>query len=275
MARLATGFRACLEHVLGGARGSLPEAPGEAATFRFWEQWLAQQHLGLVPVTEPDRFEWAGHWIAVVRDDTHREHAVVMFGLPSGPVLDPEGATGRPFAIVAGFVVAPLGASFLREPVVPGASLAGTVAAVLIAPEAERPLVRVESARAIQGRGLEGDRYALRRGTFGRAGGTGYDLTLIEAEALERLSADAGIDLAWEDARRNVVTRGIDLAALVGRRFRVGETECLGQRLAEPCAHLERLTRPGVLRGLVHRGGLRADVLAGGTIAVGDDVVGR
>ena len=54
--------------------------------------------------------------------------------------------------------------------------------------------------------------------------------------------------------------------------FRVGEVECLGQRRCEPCAHLERLTRPGVLRGLVHRGGLRADVLSGGRIRTGDCV---
>ena len=74
------------------------------------------------------------------------------------------------------------------------------------------------------------------------------------------------------DARRNVVTRGIDLNALVGRRFRVGDVECLGQRLCEPCAHLERLTVPGTLRGLIHRGGLRADVLTDGTISVGDTI---
>jgi len=82
--------------------------------------------------------------------------------------------------------------------------------------------------------------------------------------------------LAPQEARRNVVTRGIDLAALVGRRFRVGDVECFGQRLCEPCAHLERLTaqagKPGVLRALIHKGGLRADVLADGEIGVGDAV---
>ncbi|MEA2306870.1 MAG: hypothetical protein QOH43_4150, partial [Solirubrobacteraceae bacterium] len=78
--------------------------------------------------------------------------------------------------------------------------------------------------------------------------------------------------LAPEAARRNVVTRGIDLDALVGRRFRVGEVVCAGRRPCEPCAHLERLTEPGTLRGLVHRGGLRADVLTGGTIRLGDPV---
>ena len=81
------------------------------------------------------------------------------------------------------------------------------------------------------------------------------------------------LGLAPGEARRNVVTRGIDLNALVGRRFRVGDAECVGRRLCEPCAHLQRLTHPGILRDLVHRGGLRADILEGGAIRVGDTVV--
>jgi MOSC domain-containing protein YiiM len=79
------------------------------------------------------------------------------------------------------------------------------------------------------------------------------------------------LGFAPQDARRNVVTRGIDLNALVGRRFTVGDVECIGRRLCEPCAHLERLS-PGTLRPLVHRGGLRADLLGDGTIHVGDPV---
>jgi MOSC domain-containing protein YiiM len=91
-------------------------------------------------------------------------------------------------------------------------------------------------------------------------------LTLVEAEALE------DVDLSWEAARRNVVTRGVDLNALVGRRFHVGSVECVGRRLAEPCVHLEKLARPGLLRPLVHRAGLRADILGGGTMRLGDEV---
>jgi MOSC domain-containing protein YiiM len=81
------------------------------------------------------------------------------------------------------------------------------------------------------------------------------------------------IGLPWEQARRNIVTRGIALNALVGQRFTVGTVECVGRRLAEPCAHLERLTRPGLLRPLVHRAGLRADILRDGSIATGDQIV--
>jgi MOSC domain-containing protein YiiM len=86
---------------------------------------------------------------------------------------------------------------------------------------------------------------------------------------LDRLNLPGGGTLGYTEARRNVVTRGVGLNALVGRRFRVGEAECVGQRLCEPCSHLERLTTSGALRGLIHRGGLRADVVADGEITTG------
>jgi MOSC domain-containing protein YiiM len=109
--------------------------------------------------------------------------------------------------------------------------------------------------------GMVGDRYAHSR-----------DLTLIEVEALEGLLADTGIELSPAEVRRQVLTRGIRLNGLVGERFTVGEVECVGQELCEPCNHLQGLTYPGVLHGLVHRGGLRADIVRGGRIAVGDAV---
>ena len=130
---------------------------------------------------------------------------------------------------------------------------------------------QITTARAIPGRGLDGDRYANRAGTFTpRSGrGVGYDLTLIEAEVLDELTLTDGHRLGYAEARRNIVTRGIDLNTLVGQRFRVGDVECVGRRLCEPCAHLERLTHKGVLRKLIHRGGLRADILTAGSITVG------
>jgi MOSC domain-containing protein YiiM len=138
----------------------------------------------------------------------------------------------------------------------------GRVEAIAIAPVKEAPMVVVERAVAHAGRGLEGDRYHEGRGTFSNRHALGHDLTLIDAAVSDDPVA----------ARRNLVTRGIDLNALVGRRFAVGEAECVGRRLCEPCAHLERLTKPGTLRALVHIGGLRADVLRGGTIRAGDGV---
>ena len=117
----------------------------------------------------------------------------------------------------------------------------------------------VGSVRAIAGRGLEGDRHF-----FAEGAGSGEALTLIEAEVLE----DVG--LTGPQARRQVVVRGVRVNDLVGKRFRIGEVECVGVELCEPCRHLQSLTRPGIIKVLVHRGGLRADILSGGTISVGD-----
>ena len=126
--------------------------------------------------------------------------------------------------------------------------------------------VAVEHVTAIAGRGLENDRYYHGVGTYSDyPDQRGRNLTLIEADALER----AGIDAAA--ARRNLIVTGLDLGALVDRRFRIGEVECLGRRLCEPCEYLERLTRPGVLRSLVHTG-LRADILTGGQISCGSTI---
>ena len=118
----------------------------------------------------------------------------------------------------------------------------------------------VDAVDAEAGRGLEGDYHG--------------DLTLIASEALEGLREDTGIELTGEQSRRNVLTRGVDLNALVGERFSVGDVEAVGVELAEPCTKLARLNgrELRIIRGLVHRGGLRADVVSGGRIAVGDEV---
>ena len=126
------------------------------------------------------------------------------------------------------------------------------------------PARAVEKARVVAGVGVEGDRYSAGRGHFSGAPGTGRALTLVEAEVLE----SAGI--APGEARRNLVTRGVRLNPLVGRRFRIGGALCEGMRLCEPCAYLEGIVKKPVLRPLAGRGGLRADVLVGGEIRAGD-----
>jgi MOSC domain-containing protein YiiM len=133
------------------------------------------------------------------------------------------------------------------------------VEAIVIGPS--EALAPVESVQAVAGRGLVGDRNA---DAGVRPGGA---LTLIEAEVLE----DVG--LTGPQARRQVVVRGVRLNDLVGKRFRVGEVECVGVELCEPCLHLQSLTRPGIIKELVHRAGLNADIVNDGTIAVGDPVV--
>jgi MOSC domain-containing protein YiiM len=136
----------------------------------------------------------------------------------------------------------------------------GSVERIAVTPHESALPTRVAEVEVGPG-GLAGDRYH-------EAG----DITLIEAEALEGLRADTGIELTHEESRRQVLTRGISLNDLVGRRFRVGSVELVGAELCEPCAHLQSLTHDGVLRGLVHRGGLRADIVREGRIAVGDPV---
>lgn len=149
----------------------------------------------------------------------------------------------------------------------------GVVVSIHIAPAASVPTVPVAEVRAVPGKGLEGDRYFAGAGTFSNPPGPAREVTLIEIEALEALRRDHGVELAPGDSRRNVVTRGVPLGHLVGREFRVGDAVLRGIRLAEPCDHLARLTgKRGVLPGLVHRGGLRAQVVTGGMIRTGDRV---
>ncbi len=130
----------------------------------------------------------------------------------------------------------------------------------------------IAAVKVRAGQGLEGDRYANRLGTFSDQPGTGRGITLIEIEAIEALKRDYNIELEPSLTRRNLVTGGVALNHLVSREFKIGEVILRGARLCEPCAHLENLTHKGVMRGLVHRGGLRADIIAGGTLRVGDRI---
>lgn len=149
----------------------------------------------------------------------------------------------------------------------------GTVESIHIASTAQEPMRAVQWAEAIPGVGLEGDRYANRQGTFYKPE-PDYELTMIEAEAIEALRREYGVELAPGEARRNVVTRGVPLNHLVGREFRVGAVRVRGIRLCEPCDHLQRLTGRPLIKGLRHRGGLRAQILSRGTISVADLISG-
>lgn len=148
----------------------------------------------------------------------------------------------------------------------------GHVEAIYIGPDEAGPLAEVPEVVAEAGRGLVGDRKHFDSLPERKRGEPGRNITLIEAEALEALAAEHGIELGPGEARRQIQTRGVRLNPLVGKRFLVGDVECLGIELCEPCDHLQSLTEPGVMRGLVHRGGLRADILSGGTIRPGDPV---
>ncbi|SNR35785.1 MOSC domain-containing protein [Blastococcus mobilis] len=280
---LARGFAACLASVTEVPVTDLPR-PGDDLTHALgaWRTWLAEQGSGLVPIADPVRFQWAGWWIAVVEDpvcagaeETHV--AVLAFGTPPGVVLSPQtpallGRATADLRIREAYAVASLDPVLHRQPA--GADLRGTVEGLAVAPAAEAPMQLLEVAQARAGRGLDGDRYAAGAGTFSprAARRPGYDLTLIAAEVLDELAA-GGRALGFAGTRRNVLTRGIDINALVGRRFRIGDVLCEGRRLCEPCVHLDRISGPGILRPLIHRGGLRADVLTDGKIRSGAPVL--
>jgi MOSC domain-containing protein YiiM len=145
----------------------------------------------------------------------------------------------------------------------------GTVESIHIASAAERPPQSVVQAMAVPGVGLDGDRYALKLGTFYKPA-PDHELTLIEAEAIEALRRDYQVELAAGDARRNIVTRNVPLNHLVGMEFAIGDVRIRGIRLCEPCDHLQKVTGKSLIKGLLHRGGLRAQILTEGTIHVGD-----
>jgi MOSC domain-containing protein YiiM len=147
------------------------------------------------------------------------------------------------------------------------------VVAIFVAPGAGAAMQARDHSAAIAGAGLEGDRYATGTGTYSGAGRGPRHVTLIEREAVDAVRADAGVDVAEADTRRNLVTEGVPLNHLVGQTFRVGEVVLRGIRLSEPCVYLEQLIGlDGVNRAFVHRGGLRAEVVSGGPIRVDDPV---
>jgi MOSC domain-containing protein YiiM len=151
-------------------------------------------------------------------------------------------------------------------------TFAGEVASIHLASEEGAPVFEVTEVRAVPGKGLEGDRYFKLAGTFSRKLGPAREVTLIEGEALDALQRDYGLELAPGSTRRNITTRGVPLNHLVEQAFRVGETVLRGIELCDPCSVLEANTQPGARKGLIHRGGLNAQVLVGGVIRVGDRI---
>jgi MOSC domain-containing protein YiiM len=151
----------------------------------------------------------------------------------------------------------------------------GQVVAIYTAPAQGAPMESRDDVEAVAGVGLDGDRYAAGAGKYTAATDDGKRaLTLIEREAVAAASREYEVEIGEHETRRNVVTEGVPLNHLVGRTVRIGDVTVRGLRLAEPCAYLEGLTRPGIRRALVHRAGLRAEILDGGVIRVGDPIEG-
>ncbi len=147
--------------------------------------------------------------------------------------------------------------------------MSGRVEAIFLSPEHGDVPAPVDRVRARAGRGLEGNRYYWEDGTAP----PGQALTLIASEAVDAVASEGDVSVEPAATRRNVLTRGIDVNALVGKRFRIGSVECEGVELCEPCTSLEAMTQTGVIKAFVHRAGLNADILSDGEISVGDAVV--
>lgn len=150
--------------------------------------------------------------------------------------------------------------------------MSGNVESIFLADAAGADLSPVARVRAVLGKGLQGDRYANGVGSFSRWPGTGRNVTFIEAEVVEDVAKHTPLDLSNGRSRRNVVTRGVRLNDLVGKRFRIGSALFYGDRLAEPCGYLEKRVGEGVQGVLKGRGGLRAEVIEEGEIAAGDAI---
>ena len=149
-----------------------------------------------------------------------------------------------------------------------------SLVAIYVAPDAGAPVERLEAARALAGRGLEGDRYAAGIGSYSRWPGRGRAVTLIAAEALAEAESIFGVRVSAGEHRRNLVVAGADLRSLLGGRFRIGGALFEGARVCAPCKYLVRVTgQERVFEALVGRGGIRAEVVEGGRLAVGDALV--
>lgn len=149
---------------------------------------------------------------------------------------------------------------------------AGRLEAIYITSVAAAPMRAVENARAVAGKGIAGDRYHDGGGTFAKPNSPGSEVTLIEQEAVEAAAGRYEIELVASQTRRNLVTRGVALNHLVGHEFSIGAARFRGIRLCEPCSHLEKLVGKDTLKSLIHRGGLRAQVICDGEFEVGDEV---
>jgi hypothetical protein len=265
-------FLACLATILELGEDEVPEPVQDTDPSEDWNilGWLGSLEIGLVPVAGPTGFAWPGPWIARVRDEAGRRRSVVMFGRsPSGVVWDPNGrGVVDPQRIEDAFVLAAEDIALAKPPPTPLAKASGSVDEIWVAGEINQPGHTLRAVQVIPGVGLEGDRYTSGGGTF-PSGRPGAALTLIEAEVCE--SFDPA--LVPDEHRRNVVTRGLKLNGLVGVDFSIGAIRCRGIRLCEPCATLQNYAERPILRPLVHRGGLRADILDEGEIRVGDAIV--
>lgn len=148
----------------------------------------------------------------------------------------------------------------------------GELLHIHISASAAQPMQGLQAAQLVAGYGIEGDRYATRKGKYSPSHHIDRQATLFEAEVLEALARDHGIELLPSEHRRNLTTRGVPASHLVGRYFRMGECVLFGGRLNVPCRYLEEVTGKKVFKALLNRSGLNCRIIVGGAIRQGDAV---
>ena len=148
----------------------------------------------------------------------------------------------------------------------------GTLLHIHVAAAASQPMRPLDHASLVAGVGIEGDRYATRRGTYSAKHHIDRQVTLIEAETLEALARDHQIEFAPHEHRRNLTVSGVPVNHLVGRYFRVGQCVLYGGRLNVPCRYLEDLVGKKVFKPLLNRSGLNCRIVVGGVIHVEDRI---
>jgi MOSC domain-containing protein YiiM len=150
--------------------------------------------------------------------------------------------------------------------------MSGVVVEIYIAERSGQPMRAVSAVEGAAGRGLIGDRHCRPADAPSSSEADLHNISLVEAEVLESLRNDHGIELDGADTRRNLVTRGVRLHDLIGRQFRLGGLLCEGVEVCQPCVHVQQRVGKPILRPLAHRGGLRARILASGVVRIGDSV---
>ncbi|MEP4199241.1 MAG: MOSC domain-containing protein [Aliishimia sp.] len=148
----------------------------------------------------------------------------------------------------------------------------GSIVALHTAPRSFLPMKSMDSLDLIEGVGVKGDRYASENGFYSDRPEEGRQITLFELETLTALKRDYGIELAADDHRRNVTTINVPLNHLVGERIQIGDCLLEATRLSTPCRHIEQITGQEIFEPLLHRSGLHARILRGGTIRVDDTI---
>lgn len=150
----------------------------------------------------------------------------------------------------------------------------GRIEKILICKNAGDELSPKENVVLVQGRGIEGDRYFFKNGTFSEAleAKGDFEVTLIELENIEAFNMVSNLDYSPGEFRRNLVTSGIRLNELVGKDFTVGNLTLHGVRLCEPCAHLASVLGKSVMEHMLHKAGLRAVIKESGNVSVGSNI---